>query len=82
MAQWNAKDLKYPIYSGQSYADSSSFHTFNFSINGKQFEQTIEFKPYQSILLKVSSNKVEELDIEFIPKDPSIRTREPQKMYF
>lgn len=82
LAQWNAKDLKYPVYSGQSYSDSSSFHTFKLHVNGSQFEQTLEFKPYQSIVLKVSSKNVEELDIEFTPKDPLRKPKEKQKMYF
>lgn len=83
LAQWPSKHLKYPIYSGQSYMDKSSFTELTFNINGKSIRQTIEFKPYQSIMLKITADgKVEFIDISFIPKTPVIRPREEQKMYF
>ncbi len=83
LAQWNSKDLKYPVYSGQSYMEQSDFRELTLNINGKTFTQNFEFKPYQSLMLKITPDgKMEFMDITFIPKNPVIRPREPQRMYF
>jgi len=83
LAQWPSKDLKYPVYSGQSYMDQSDFRELALNINKKRIKQNIEFKPYQSVMLKVTAEgEVELVDISFIPKEPVIRPREKQKMYF
>jgi hypothetical protein len=83
LAQWPSKELVYPVYSGQSYMKESSFHTFSFFVNGKSFEETIEFKPYQSVVVRISpEGKTDFMDITFVPKDPLIRPKEVQKMYF
>ncbi|MEP6794380.1 MAG: glycosyl hydrolase, partial [Saprospiraceae bacterium] len=83
LAQDLSKDLKYPIYSGQSLMKQSVFRELTFNINGKTIQQKIEFKPYQSVLLKIkSTGKVEMMDITFVPKEPEVRAREAQKTYF
>lgn len=83
LAQLPAKDLKYPVYSGQSLMESSDFLDLKLHVNGKNIEQKIEFKPYQSVILKIDpAGKVELMDIEYRPKDPIVRPREKQRMYF
>ena len=83
LAQWPAKGLVYPVYSGQSFMDQSVFSDLKFHINGKTIKKTIEFKPYQSVMLRISPNgKVDFMDIAFTPKDPVIRKKEVQKTYF
>lgn len=83
LAQGPAKDLKYPVYSGQSYMEHSEFRKLSFFVNGNMIRQNIEFKPYQSVLVKMDkSGTLEFLDISFIPNDPEIRPREQQRMYF
>jgi len=83
LAQWLSKDLTYPIYSGQSYMNQSNISEFNITVNGKSIKQKIEFKPYQSLMLKISpEGKVDFVDITFVPMDPVIRPREVQKMNF
>ncbi len=83
LAQPLSKDLKYPLYSGQSLMKQSEFRELTITFNGKSIHQRVEFKPYQSLLLKISSGgKMESLDISFVPKDPVMRPREEQKMYF
>ena len=73
----------YPIYSGQSAVSKTDSSIVTFSINGQQSEQLLWFEPYQSLLLKFSPNgAVRSLDIEFVPKDPIVRPREEQRMYF
>jgi hypothetical protein len=83
LAQMPAKDLVYPIYSGQSYMKQSDFSELTLTINGRTIRQKFEFKPYQSLLLKISpKGKVESMDITFVPKDPVVREREVQRMNF
>lgn len=83
LAQWPSKKLTYPLYSGQSYMTESVFKELALSINGKTIKKNFEFKPYQSLLLKIRPDgEMESIDITFIPKDPVIRPRELQKTYF
>lgn len=83
MAQKNSEDLVYPVYSGQSYMDKSDFRELTLHVNGKTIKENFEFKPYQSLMLKISPDgELSYEDITFVPKDPVIRPREPQRMHF
>lgn len=83
LAQPLSKDLQYPVYSGQSLMKESTFRVLTLHVNGKTIQQEFEFKPYQSLMLKISPRgKLEFMDINFIPKDPLVRPREPQRTYF
>ncbi len=83
LAQMKAKDLKYPLYSGQAYTDTSIILDLNFKMGKIKREEKVVFKPYQSVLLKISpTGNLEYLDINYIPKDPLVRPKEKQKMYF
>ena len=83
LAQPKSTDLKYPCYSGQSFMDQSVIRNLEITVNGNTIQEAVEFKPYQSVLLKISpQGELEYLDITFVPKDPEIRPREEQKMYF
>ncbi len=83
LAQTHSKDLKYPCYSGQSFMDKSEFRELTFHVNGKTITKNIEFKPYQSVMVKISpSDDFDLVDINFVPKDPIIRPREKQRMNF
>ena len=78
-----AKNLEYPIYSGQSFEDASQFRDLTLNVNGKTITEKFEFKPYQSLMLKISPNgKMTYEDISFTPKDPVIKPHEPQRMNF
>ena len=82
-AQPKAKGLSYPLYSGQSFMKEADSRDITFNVFGKSIKRKITFKPYQSVLLRLQPNgKIDPLDITFVPKDPVIRPREPQKMYF
>jgi len=75
--------LKYPVYSGQSLMEQSDYRELTFNISGKTITQEFEFKPYQSIMLKISpKGKIEMMDISFVPKDPIVRPKEKQRMNF
>ncbi|MGB3947798.1 MAG: hypothetical protein WBM13_07425, partial [Bacteroidia bacterium] len=83
LAQPLSQNLQYPIYSGQSYMDKSMYRELTFTINGKTIKKNIEFKPYQSVMLKITTDgNIKYVDIVFVPKTPIIRPREPQKMHF
>ncbi|PCJ66459.1 MAG: hypothetical protein COA58_06690 [Bacteroidetes bacterium] len=83
LAQWSSKNLKYPVYSGQSFMRASQFKKLTFNLNGQERTLNIEFKPYQSVILKIPrEGEVEFVDITFNPKDPIIRKREEQRMHF
>lgn len=83
LAQWPSRGLEYPVYSGQSYRKESNVMELTLTINGKKIDEKLEFKPYQSLLLKISpGGKMENVDITFIPRDPVVRPREQQRMYF
>jgi len=83
LAQLPSKDLTYPVYSGQSHMKQSDLRELTLTINGKTIRQKVEFKPYQSVMLKISAKgKVDYMDISFMPEAPIVRPREQQKMYF
>ncbi|HIF13904.1 MAG TPA: hypothetical protein EYQ86_00585, partial [Bacteroidetes bacterium] len=83
LAQWPSKDLIYPVYSGQSYMKHSDFRELTLNIKGKTIKHKFEFKPYLSLMLKITENgEMEFIDITFIPKDPIILPREKQRMNF
>ena len=83
LAQWHARDLKYPVYSGQSYMDNSISNEMTFYVNGREIKQEVEFRPYQSVLIRISpSGRLSFIDIEYVPPEPEVRPREKQRMYF
>jgi hypothetical protein len=83
LAQKASKNLKYPVYSGQSFMENSVVIKLNLHINGKTVKQEIEFKPYQSVVLKINpGGNIENVDITFNPKDPVVRPKEKQRMHF
>jgi hypothetical protein len=83
LSQPLAKDLAYPVYSGQSLMKQSIFRELTLSVNGELIRQQFEFKPYQSLMLKIGpGGNMEFLDITFVPNEPVVRPREKQKTYF
>ncbi len=83
LAQPLCTGLTYPLFSGQSLMKRSVYRKLKFTIDGKTITQDIEFKPYQSVVLRIAANgKTEQIDIAFTPKEPVVRPRETQKMYF
>lgn len=83
LAQSKAKDLEYPLYSGQSAMEQSVWRELIINYAGNSISKRIEFKPYQSVALQIfEDGRFQLLDIEYVPEDPLIRPREPQKSYF
>lgn len=83
MAQWPAKDLQYPVYSGQSFMEEADSVDLRLFINGKDLFGRFKFEPYQSVLLRIGPDgNLSFEDITFVPKTPVVRPREPQRMNF
>ncbi len=69
-------NLKYPLAYGQSYQDSAIMQQVTINFNGKSSQVELRFEPYQSLLLKVNkSGETEFVDITFVPKTPTQKTR-------
>ncbi|MBI4712441.1 MAG: hypothetical protein HY762_03940, partial [Planctomycetes bacterium] len=71
LANPKSQNLTYPLKYGQSY----NTKTFRIPVRiwhaGKSKPLTLEFEPYQSILLKVSPGpRIKQIDIKFIPEIP------------
>lgn len=83
LAQWSSKDLEYPIYSGQSFMEKETTYPITIHYKGHSQEINLSFKPYQSVMLKISpSGHIEFLDISYTPKNPVVRPKEKQRTYF
>ena len=83
LAQPMSRGVVYPVYSGQSLMKESIVRELTFNVNDQVVHEFVEFKPYQSVLLKITAEgHVEHMDIEFVPADPVVRPREKQRTYF
>jgi hypothetical protein len=67
--------LKFPLEYGQSLNTTVSKIPVTISFKGESYYLNLEFKPYQSLLYRLSEGKSEQIDIEFIPATPVVRQR-------
>lgn len=68
----NSEEVTYPVAYGQSFQDSTIIRTVNINFNQKSIPVMLAFKPYQSLLLKISEKGVVNFEnIYFMPKTPS-----------
>lgn len=67
--------IKFPMEYGQSLQNETINCPITLNFNHQTFNQTLSFKPYQSLLLKIDGNKIEKIDIEYIPKTPIKKQR-------
>lgn len=83
LAQPKSKSLMYPIYSGQSFANNCEKRKLNICVNGIQKKYKVKFRPYESVILKISEDgEISQVKIDYLPNDPIIRPREKQRMNF
>lgn len=60
--------LTYPVVYGQSYQDSTITRTITLNYKGKTYPVKLEFKPYQSLFLRITEKgEVKFKDIYFMP---------------
>jgi hypothetical protein len=67
--------LKFPLEYGQSLNDTVAINEITINFAGKTFPLSLKFNPYQSLLYKISNDKIEQIDIEFVPKIPVVKKR-------
>jgi hypothetical protein len=81
IAQPKSRLLKYPITYGQSFTRETVQTEATFTLeNGRSATVQLEFKPYQSLLLKINAKgEIVPLDISFTPKIPIVKVREKRK---
>ena len=70
-----ADKLKFPIEYGQSLDEETEKIQATISFKGRNYTLELIFEPYQSLLYKIKGNKVEKIDISFIPKRPEVKLR-------
>jgi hypothetical protein len=70
-----AERLKFPMEYGHSLSSEISKIQITLNYHEKMIDLSLAFEPYQSLLYKIEKGKVEQIDIEFIPKAPIVKTR-------
>ena len=66
-----AKGLTFPLQYGQSLNDEKTVIPVSINYRGKEMPVTLQFDPYQSLLLKISNDGLTSfIDIRFLPKKP------------
>jgi len=71
IANPRAMDLHLPLKYGQSLCSETVRRNLTFKISGRDLKLPLEFKPYQSVLLKIGSHgDPEYLDIKYDPPVP------------
>ncbi|MBL4578506.1 MAG: hypothetical protein JKX74_08540 [Flavobacteriales bacterium] len=77
-----AKNLTYPLTSGQSRS-GVRIRNVEITVHGVTTEVRLEFQPYQSLLAVIADNGAPKFyDISFTPKDPVVKPKTVEKMYF
>jgi hypothetical protein len=81
IAHPKSQRLKYPITYGQSFTVDTVWTDATFTLeHGKTATARLEFKPYQSLLLKINAKgEIVPLDISFTPETPIVKVREKRK---
>ena len=71
-----SKHLKFPLEYGQSLNLLEESFPITINYAGKKIGLTLEFKPYQSLLLNIDQKgKVNYLDISFVPNTPVFKQK-------
>ncbi|HTY38502.1 MAG TPA: glycosyl hydrolase [Bacteroidota bacterium] len=81
IAHPKSRRLKYPISYGQAFTRDTIRTEATFTTaSGTSATTLLEFKPYQSLLLRINSKgEILPADISFIPKTPVVKVREKRK---
>jgi len=77
------QNLKYPIYSGQSFQNEVINRHVSITVNGKTTPILLAFPPYQSLLYRIKTDgSIHPVDISYTPPKPIIRPKTKEKMNF
>ena len=70
-----AKRIKFPMEYGQSFnTEAISMQTDVYYL-GIKYHLKLTFKPHQALLYRIDQGKLENIDIEFVPKEPVRKER-------
>ncbi len=70
-----SKRLKFPLEYGQSLNGKNETISVNINYHEKSYSQVLKFEPYQSLLYRLENGKLEQIDIKFVPKTPTVIKR-------
>ena len=78
-------NLKFPVKYGQSLTEETKTYNIVFYVNGEKIPYRLKFEPYKSVLIEVNKNKIEEIELDFLPdipvqKDSPFIGKEPWKV--
>jgi hypothetical protein len=72
IANPRSMELHLPLKYGQSLSSETVRRDLTFNVSGRELKLPVEFRPYQSVLLKIGSKGVPEyLDISYDPPVPT-----------
>jgi hypothetical protein len=72
IANPRSMELHLPLKYGQSLSSETVRRDLTFNVSGRELKLPVEFRPYQSVLLKIGSKGVSEyLDISYDPPVPT-----------
>lgn len=72
-----ARRLKFPLEYGQSLCEKNDTINVKIKYGGKEYKVDLIFEPYQSLLYRIDKNNISEIDISFVPSEPSAKQRAP-----
>jgi hypothetical protein len=67
--------LKFPLSYGQSLNSDTKFIDIKINYEKKTYKVTLKFEPYQSLLYKIEKEKIEQIDIKYVPNKPIVKER-------
>jgi hypothetical protein len=70
-----ADRIKFPLEYGQSLETETRQMQVSVHDKGKSYNLSLTFKPYQSLLYKIEDGKIDNINIDFMPKVPSVKKR-------
>jgi hypothetical protein len=70
-----ADRLKFPLEFGQASERETKTLKVKLNYNEKIYNLELVFEPYQSLMYKIEKEKIEKINIEFIPKTPVVQKR-------
>ncbi len=70
-----SRRLKFPLEYGQSLNNKTFKNDITINYEGKTYKLNLTFEPYQSLLYKIKDSKIEQIDIQFVPKTPIVKKR-------
>ncbi len=72
-----SKKLTFPIEYGQSFSNETTDVTAMINYNGSEYDISLRFEPYNSLMINIKNGTISQIDISFNPKVPTVIKRTP-----